>query len=83
MGLLGKIRLGLVGLGGVTLLELLDAACAVDELLLAREKRVAAGADFDADRGFRGTRMNHVSTKASDRGFLIFGVNLIFHIYLR
>ena len=39
--------------GTVPLLEFLHASRAVDEFLLTREERVAAGADLNADAGLR------------------------------
>src|SRR5262245_40339278 len=51
-GLLGGgslLALALALVPVVLLLELLDAAGGIDELHLAREERVAGGADFDRD----------------------------------
>ena len=45
------------GLGGflaVTLVEAVDASCGINELLFAREERVASRTDFDVQVTFLG-----------------------------
>lgn len=64
---------------GVALLEFLHATRAVDKLLLAGKKRVAAGADFHADVLLGGARVNHVAAHASDRGIKVLGMYFLFH----
>ena len=54
-GLCGRGRGGLAGIGvGYLAAEALDAACGVDQLLLAGKERVALRADFDDDVAFVG-----------------------------
>src|ERR1700722_4828993 len=64
-GPLSRLRLLLLG-GGDALVELLDAACRVHELLLPGEQRVARRADFDRDLFHRRTGRKRVSTSAVD-----------------
>src|SRR5690348_6658330 len=74
--------LGLSGLSvGVFLLEALDAAGGVDEFLLAGEKRMAAGADFDTQHVALdgGTSLEGMAASAMDGHFVIVGVNTGFH----
>ena len=69
----------------VTLLQwknrpaILDAACRIDELLLAREKRVAGGADADLDVALGGAGVINSAAGATDRGLVIVGMNICFH----
>src|SRR5437870_5459045 len=62
----------------VLLLEALDAAGGVDELLLTRVERVTAGADFDHERTARGVGLGLVTARASDHGRLVLGMNALF-----
>jgi hypothetical protein len=78
------LLLGGFGLGGgvgVFLGEAFDATRCVDELLLAREKRVAVRADFDAQHvAFDSrARLESISAGAVDRDGVIVGVNPGFH----
>ena len=61
-------------------MKLFYAAGAVDEFLLAGEKRVAVRTDFDADILLRGTRVDHVAAQAGDRGFHVLGMYFVFHV---
>src|SRR6185295_9368501 len=65
--------------GRVLLAEPLHTPGGVHQLLLPREVRVAAGADFDVDRGHGGPRHEVIAAGALDRGALISGVNPGFH----
>ena len=53
-----------------TLVEALDASAGIDQLLLAREERVALGADFNLDVLFGGEHLDDVAAVAGDRGLL-------------
>src|SRR5258708_859037 len=75
----------LLGFGGVPdllilLLEAVHAAFGVDQLLPAREERVAVGADFHADVAFvRGAGPKRVAAGAGDADFQVGGMNSGFH----
>ena len=49
--------------------EALDAAFGVHQLVLAREERMAIGANFDLDVRFGRARFDHVAASAADGGF--------------
>ena len=70
--------LGLLGLGH-TLLELVHAACRINELLLAGIERVANVANADDDRGFGRTRLDYVPAGATNFRINIFRMNIRFH----
>jgi hypothetical protein len=72
--------LGLAGFGlGEFAAETLDAACGVDQLLLAGEVWVAGRTDFNDDIAFvRGTGFKRVSAGALDVDGFILRVNLLF-----
>lgn len=67
------------GGGRVAFGELLDAACGVNELLLAREERVAGGTDPDAKVTPCGTGWVSGPAGASDVGLFVAGMNVSFH----
>jgi len=79
-----KLLLGSGGFGGgvgVLLGETFDAACGVEQLLLAGEKRMAIGANFDAqhiafDRRARG---ESIPTGTVDGNGVIIGMNTGLH----
>ncbi len=78
------LLLGGAGFGGgvgVLLGEALDAACGVDEFLLAGEERVATGADFHAKHITLDGRagLESVAAGAVHRNGVIVGVNPGFH----
>jgi len=59
--------------------EALDAACGVDQLLLAGEVGVAGGADFDDDVAFvRGAGLKAGSARALDVDGFVLWVNSLF-----
>ena len=67
------------GLDAVALVEAVDAACGIDELLLTRIKRMACRTDFYADVLSRRSRFDDVSACASDLCQFVFGMNSFFH----
>ena len=74
-----------LSLGGVAdllifLLETIDAAFGVNQLLLPGKKRVATGADFNTDVAFvRRAGAEFVSAGASHIHFFVGGVDTRFH----
>lgn len=70
---------GSSGLGGL-LLEFLNAACCVYELLLARVERMAVGAQFNTDRVFGGSGGELHAAGAGDLCLWVIGwVGVDFH----
>ena len=66
--------------GSVFLAELVDAACGVEDLLLARVERVAARADFDLEVVSQSRpRLECVTARAGDADFFVFGMRIGFH----
>jgi hypothetical protein len=81
-----ETRKGTAGLFVAGLLELLvffpealDAPRRVDELLLAREKRVALGTDFHGNVLPGGSGGERRAAVARDLGFPVGGVDTVFH----
>jgi hypothetical protein len=74
----GKRSLGGLRLGGA-LLELVHATGRIHKLLLPRVKRMAHVANTDDDSRLRGTRLDHVATRATDLRIHIFWMNVCFH----
>ena len=66
-------------LDAVLLVELIDAAAGIDELLLAGVERVALGADLDGDVLLRGAGLIHGAAGAADRGRLVIRMDTVFH----
>src|SRR5258708_7461283 len=64
---------------GVLLLEAVDAAGRVDQLLLAGEEGMALRADVDAQFLLRGARGPGLAARAVDRDLLILRMNVWFH----
>src|SRR4051812_15231424 len=52
----------------VLLVEAVNPACGIEQLLLAREERVAVRADIDPEVTTRGERLVESSTRAADAG---------------
>ena len=81
--LLFPLGLGGSGLGGLcfghALLEFINTAGGIDELLLAGEERMADVADADQNDRLGGAGLNHVAASATDFRFLIFRMNFSFH----
>jgi hypothetical protein len=61
--------------------ETLDTAGRVDQLLLAGEKRMALGANFDADVLFGGSDLDGVAAGTLDGRGLIIRMDVCFHFY--
>ena len=59
--------------------ELLDAACGVDELLLARKERMAGGANTDANVAFGRASVVVGPASAGNRRFNVIGMDISFH----
>ena len=69
----------------ISLFELIDTSTGINQLLLAREERMAIAANiyFHNVAVFRRTGLKSSSTSASYSYFVIFGMNICFHcIYL-
>src|SRR5690606_28174154 len=73
-------RARLRGLLLVAAAEALDAAGGVDDALLAREERVAHGADLDADLRLRGARRPRSTAGAVHGGLDVLGMDFGFHL---
>ena len=69
----------LAGLVGVTALEALDTAAAVDQLLLAGVERMALAANFDTDLRLRGTGLDDVASGAGDGAIHIIRMDAFLH----
>jgi hypothetical protein len=75
---------GASGLGAaVAARKFFDATRGVDELLFAREKRMASGADADFNVTPGGAGMINRAARANDIGLLIFRMNARFHVQER
>jgi hypothetical protein len=66
----------------VSLVEPLDSAGGVYQLLLSSEERVASGAHLQSNLGFSGTRLEFVSTSAGYCHFMVLWMNCFFHFNL-
>ena len=72
------------GLGAaVAASEFFHAPGGIDEFLLAREKRMAGGADADFNVSFGRASVINRAARANDIGRLIIGMNIRFHIEKR
>src|SRR5262245_8621554 len=63
----------------VLAVEALDPARGVDELLLAREERMARRAELDVDRLLRGARLDDIAAGADDLRLLVARMNTFLH----
>jgi hypothetical protein len=65
-------------------IEAFDAACGVEQLLLAREEWVAVGANFDAQHVALhcGLGLKRMSASAVNVNFVVIGMDAGFHCYL-
>src|SRR5215510_10570227 len=61
------------------LVEPLDAALGVDQLLPAGEKRMAGGADFKVQLRLGRARLERIAAGAADLDLFVLGVNPFFH----
>ena len=59
--------------------ELLDAARGIDELLFAREERMAGRADADLDVALRRAGVIDRAARAANVGLMVVGMNICFH----
>ncbi len=59
--------------------EALNASFSVEQLVFAREERMAVSADFDLDLLFGRAGFDHVAASAGDSGFRVNGMNALFH----
>ena len=71
----------LLVLPAVFLLESLDAARGVNQLLFAGEERMAVRADFNVNVFLGRTRRPRVPAGADDMTFDVFGMNSFFHFH--
>jgi hypothetical protein len=62
--------------------ETLDAAGGIDQFLFPCIKWMAAGADFNPDVGLCRTNGDFIAAGTPHRGFIIFGVDIVFHIFI-
>ena len=67
----------------ISLFELIDTSTGINQLLLAREERMAVAANihFHNVAVLRRTRFESSSTSASYSYFVIFGMNIRFHYF--
>src|SRR5207244_2540001 len=66
-------------LDAVLALEALDPAGGIDELLLAREERMARRADLDVDLGHGGTGLDDIAAGTDDLGLVVPRMNAFLH----
>ena len=67
----------------ISLFELIDTSTGINQLLLAREERMAVAANiyFENVAFFRRARFESSSTSASYGYFVIFGMDISFHYF--
>src|SRR5690606_26070598 len=70
---------GVSGLGPVLLAEALHASGRVDQLLLAREERMAGSTDVEMDLVLGGASLERVAARTLDRGGSIHGMDICLH----
>lgn len=61
------------------LLEAVYASAGIHELLLAREKRMALGTNFNANIAFGRAGLDNFAASATYRGLLILGMDTFLH----
>src|SRR5689334_2636900 len=59
--------------------EALDAAFSVDQLVLAREERMAIRANFDLDVGLGGAGLDDITASAAHGRLNVLRMNSLFH----
>lgn len=69
-----------VGLNAVFLLETIDAAASIQELLLTRVERVALGTNLYAKARFNRTSLEGISASASCCNDVVCRMNSLFHL---
>ncbi len=67
-------------LHAVALLETVDASAAVDQLLLAGEKRMALRANIDAQLLFDRAGFEGLAAYAANNSLAVVGMDLLFHV---
>jgi hypothetical protein len=71
------------GFLAIALVESINASRGVDQLLLAREKRMTSRADFDVQVAFFGrTSLECLAASAANGDFYVFRMNSWFHLLL-
>lgn len=68
------------GLNAVFLLETVDAAAGIQELLLTRKERVTCGANLYAKIRFNGTCLERIAAGASCCNDVVCRMNTLFHL---
>ena len=63
----------------VALLEAVNTSAGIDELLLAREKRMALGANINTKILLGRGSLDNLAASTTDRCFLILGMDALFH----
>jgi len=76
--LLAALQAGITG-SGELVLELLDAACRIDELQFACVEGMAHAADIDLQFLTGAARGELVAAAAGDVRFVVFGMDAVFH----
>ena len=69
-------------LHAVTLLELINASAAVDQLLTAGEEGVALGADFDLELALDGTALEGLTAGTANDALAVGRMDVLFHCFL-
>ena len=64
------------------LVELVNTAACIDQLLLSRKERVTLGADFNLDILFGRTSLDDLAACTSDSGLLVVWMDSFFHCLL-
>lgn len=67
-------------LNAVFLLELINSAAGIQELLLAGEERMAAGANFDAQLFLGRSSFKGVAAGAGHLSYIVLGLNCCLHL---
>ena len=80
----GRLRLFyllrfLLDFSRIALGELLDAACRVEQLLLAGKERMAIGADFHMDIGLGRAGKYGIAARAENRTLAVLGMGILLH----
>jgi hypothetical protein len=70
---------GLFADAGILFVETLDSSRGVDDLLLARHKGVALGADFHLDILFGGAGLDHIAANAGNGRVVVGWMDAFFH----
>jgi len=68
-------------LDAVFLVEALDAACGINELLLAGKEGMAGRTDFNLDILYRRTGLDDIAARTGNGGEFVFGMDTLFHVF--